>query len=196
MISTGLHEVSFDFYTGQDRGKKIPILTDSENIITGSLSEETKKLLEDLRNSHKSLKEKADTVCNHIALGKKYSVEYQFYIYHKSTSQDYFTNLDTSPVLECYSANTLYVGLMRELDIATRLCTGHMLDKKNEYVGKSHISNQTGHAWSEIWDGSSWVLMDATPRQKDKNIIDDLKEEIEQAEEDRKNEMSDMGFES
>jgi hypothetical protein len=83
---------------------------------------------------------------------------------------------------------------MRELGIPARLCAGHMLDGRSEHGGKSHISNQTGHAWSEIWDGSSWALMDATPRQKDKNIIDDLKEEIERAEEERKNEMSDMGF--
>lgn len=194
VISTGLYLISFDFYTGQDYPNRSPIITDTEKIIIWSLSDKTTKLLEDLRNSSKSVKEKSDIVCNHIALGKKYSVEYQFYIYHKSTSNDYFTNLDASPVLECYSANTLYVGLIRELGISARLCSGHRLDDKNEYGGKSHISNQTGHAWSEIWDGSKWILMDATPRQKDKNTIDDLKEEIERAEEEKKNEMSDMGF--
>ena len=36
--------------------------------------------------------------------------------------------------------------------------------------------------------------MDATPREKDKHFVDDLKEEIERAKEARKSEMSDMGF--
>jgi hypothetical protein len=36
--------------------------------------------------------------------------------------------------------------------------------------------------------------MDATPREKDKHFVDDLKEQIERAKEARKSEMSDMGF--
>jgi hypothetical protein len=196
IISTDSHEIQFDFYTNQIVHEKPFISADSEKIVTGTLTENTMKLLESLKSSSKSMQEKAWEVCDHIALIKKYSVEYQFYIYHTSTSQDYFYNLDASPVLECYSANTLYVGLMRELGIPARLCSGHNLDTKNEYGGKSHISNQTGHAWSEIWDDWSWVLMDATPRQKDKNIIEDLKEEIERAEEERKSKMSDMWFDT
>ncbi|MBP9780094.1 VWA domain-containing protein [Candidatus Gracilibacteria bacterium] len=194
IISTASYEIQFDFYTNQIVHEKPFISADSEKIVTGTLTENTMKLLESLKSSSKSIQEKAGEVCDHIALIKKYSVEYQFYIYHTSTSQDYFYNLDASPVLECYSANTLYVGLMREIGIPARLCSGHNLDTKNEYGGKSHISNQTGHAWSEIWDGGSWVLMDATPKQKDKNIIEDLKEEIERTEEERKSEISDMGF--
>lgn len=196
VISTGSHEVKFDFYLDQRITEASYIPADSEKIITGALTGETQKLLQTLQNSSQSIEEKTRTLCNHIALFKKYSVEYQFYIYHKSIWQDYFYNLDESPLLECYSANTLYVALVRELGIPARLCSWHRLESSDEYGGNSHISNKTGHAWSEIWNGSEWILMDATPVQKDKNLVDDLKEDINREEENRKNEMSDMWFDS
>ena len=184
----------FDFFVDQVIPQKPPIPTDHERIITGSLTDTTIKLLSDLQGSALSVQEKAEKVCAHINLGKKYSVEYQFYIYNTSRSDNYFENLDASPVLECYSANTLYTALMRELWVPSRLCTGHMIDSSSIYNNQSHISNKTGHAWSEIWNGSEWIRMDATPREKDKHFVDDLKEEIERAKEARKSEMSDMGF--
>lgn len=69
-----------------------------------------------------------------------------------------------------------------------------MIDNRSEYQGQSHVSNQTGHAWSEIWNGNEWVLMDATPKQKDARLVEDLKDEMAREAEARRSEMNDMGF--
>jgi hypothetical protein len=129
-------------------------------------------------------------LCDHIKTSKKYHIGYQAHIHRTSTSKNYIYNLDESDVLECYSANTLFVALARSLGIPSRLCTGHHLDATNIKDKKSHISSNTGHAWSEIWDGSKWILTDATPTQQDQHIVEDS----EKAEEAEAEKMEEMGF--
>ena len=54
------------------------------------------------------------------------------------------------------------------------------------------MTNNTGHAWAEIWDGTKWILMDATPTEKDNKIVDDAKEEEEKEEERKRQDMERM----
>ena len=69
------------------------------------------------------------------------------------------------------------MALARALSIPARLCTGHRLDGASVKDKKSHITGGTGHAWSEIWDGTKWILTDATPTQQDQNTVDDAEKE-------------------
>lgn len=88
----------------------------------------------------------------------------QLKLRNESTGNSYIQNLDQSEYLECYSANTLFIAILRKIGIPARLVIGHKVEGANN--GKARIDSQTGHAWSEIWDGTAWRRMDATPRAK------------------------------
>lgn len=82
----------------------------------------------------------------------------------ESTGDNYVQNLDNSEYLECYSANTLYIAMLRRMGVPSRLVIGdHVQSAKN---GKADIDSTTGHAWTEVWDGAAWRRMDATPKPK------------------------------
>lgn len=82
----------------------------------------------------------------------------------ESTGDNYVQNLDQSEYLECYSANTLFIAMLRKTGIAARLVIGHKVERAKD--GKATIDSTTGHAWTEVWDGNAWRRMDATPRPK------------------------------
>lgn len=54
------------------------------------------------------------------------------------------------------------------------------------------MTNNTGHAWAEIWNGAKWLLMDATPTEKDNKIVDDAKEKEEKEKERKRQDMERM----
>ncbi|MBP7847945.1 transglutaminase domain-containing protein [Patescibacteria group bacterium] len=85
---------------------------------------------------------------------------------NKSNNKNYVTNLDASPVLECFSANVLNTALVRELETPARVVVGHMIQSVSK-DGKAHLSSNNGHAWSEIRDGSKRIRFDATPTNKE-----------------------------
>lgn len=89
----------------------------------------------------------------------------------ESTGDNYIQNLDKSEYLECYSSDTLYIAMLRKVGIPSRLVIGHRVEKARE--GKATINSQTGHAWTEVWDGSAWIRMDATPRPKQQKQDED-----------------------
>jgi hypothetical protein len=60
------------------------------------------------------------------------------------------------------------------------MCGGHVAKTKDK---KSHISNNTGHAWSEIWDGTKWLRTDATPSRQDDHIVEDSEREEQEEQE-------------
>ncbi len=82
----------------------------------------------------------------------------------ESTGDNYIQNLDQSEYLECYSANTLYLAMLRKTGIPARLVIGHKVEGAKD--GKAAIDATTGHAWTEVWDGVAWRRMDATPSPK------------------------------
>ncbi len=85
---------------------------------------------------------------------------------HESSGDAYLQNLDRSEYLECYSANTLFIAMMRQAGVPARLVVGHRVEGGRD--GKSVMNQNTGHAWSEIWNPSTgqWVRFDATPPPK------------------------------
>jgi len=82
----------------------------------------------------------------------------------ESTGNNYIQNLDKSEFLECYSANTLFIAMLRKIGIKARLVVGHKVEGAKD--GKARIDSTTGHAWAEVWDGKAWRRIDATPRPK------------------------------
>jgi transglutaminase-like putative cysteine protease len=68
--------------------------------------------------------------------------------------------------LECFSANSLLVALCRELGIPARLIVGHLIQSASK-SGKGYLSNNNGHARTEIRDGTQRIRLDATPIEKE-----------------------------
>jgi hypothetical protein len=74
----------------------------------------------------------AKEIERYIKLRKKYSTKVQWTLRNKSNHKNYVKNLDASEVLECYSANTLFVALCRYLWFSARLVTGFAVDSKSK----------------------------------------------------------------
>lgn len=145
------------------------IIEDTAQIYRGQLSSETETAMSSASGGPL---EKAEQL-------RKYLLSKHFYpgdgdlqmaqalqlkLRNESTGDNYIQNLDKSEYLECYSANTLYIAMLRKAGIPSRLVLGHRVEKARE--GKATIDSQTGHAWAEVWDGRGWRRMDATPNPK------------------------------
>ena len=168
LVSKKKQFVSFNFWLNQHQNNIAPISADSEHIIFDSLSRDTQELLTKLKSSWGSSLQLASAIKYYIVKNKKYSTRVQWTLRNKSNRNDYIKNLDESPILECFSANSLCVALCRELWIPARLVVWHMIQSVNK-DWKACITKNDGHAWSEIWDDntSQRVRVDATPTQKE-----------------------------
>lgn len=168
LISKEKQFVSFNFWLNQHTNDVAPINADSEKIIFDSLSSRTQELLTKLRTSWASAQQIAETIRYYIIKTKKYSTKVQGTLRNKSNRNNYIKHLDESPILECFSANSLCVALCRELWIPARLVVGHMIQSVNN-EWKACITKNDWHAWSEIWDDTiwEWIRVDATPTQKE-----------------------------
>jgi len=146
-----------------------PQAADVEALYGGPLSPTTERALQDARGSATDI---ANQLCAHVIRSHSYpgggdlqaAQALQYKLRSENPGDTYVPALDSSPYLECYSANTLYVALLRRAGIPARLVTGHMLDSAEGSVAA--ITGQTGHAWSEFWDGGAWRRHDATPQPK------------------------------
>lgn len=167
LISERQQRISFDFALHQVKNDKEPVPQDQENIIFKSLSHETESLLKELRNSPINLAT-ASKIKQHIIKTKKYSTKVQGTLRDKSNERNYLQHIEESPILECFSANTLFVGLCRSLGLKSRLIVGHMVQSTSK-SWKAFVGSNTGHARSEVWDESKneRIRFDATPTEKD-----------------------------
>lgn len=138
-----------------------PIPADRERMHRGSFSAETEAFLASLTGSDV---EKAGKIGKYVREHHEYPDDpgaVQDGLKNSSTPDNYFQNLEAASHLECYSANTLAIAMMREVGIASRLVQGEKQSKKQN--GQVLLDNSTHHGWSEYWNGSRWVLLDATP---------------------------------
>lgn len=168
LISKEKQFVSFKFWLNQHANNIPPILEDGEHIIFDSLSTQTQELLERLKASWWNVQQIAAAIKYYIIKNKKYSTKVQWTLHRKSNRDNYIKNLDESPILECFSANSLFVALCRELWIPARLVVGHMVQSVNK-DWKACLSKNDWHARSEIRDDSiwEWIRVDATPTEKE-----------------------------
>ncbi len=168
LISKEKQFVSFNFGLKQYENNTAPINADNEHIIFDSLSTNTQELLTNLKKSGGSVQQMAATIKYYIIKNKKYSTKVQWTLHRKSNRNNYIKHLDESPILECFSANSLCVALCRELWIPARLVVWHMVQSANK-EWKACLTKNDWHAWSEIWDNTlwMWIRVDATPTQKE-----------------------------
>lgn len=157
-------QLSFSFCLWGAKIQSPPTSEESEKMIIDNISPETRTILTQCQ--WKSPRETAKIIRAYILRMKKYSTKVQGTLHKKSNSRNYIKHLDASPILECYSANTLFCALMREAWVPSRTVLGHMA----QWVSKewtSLLSSNNGHAWSKVWDGKEWVKFDATPTEKE-----------------------------
>lgn len=141
---------------------------EKENMYSGLLSEKTESLLQQL-NTERDPMTIAKKIQQYIQETHRYpegnkksaALDLQYRLFNESSGEDYIQNLDVSEELECYSANTLFAALLRNLGVPTRLVEGFLVDDSQK--DKTVLSAKKRHAWIEVWDGKSWVRFDATP---------------------------------
>lgn len=146
-----------------------PISEDTAPLYRGSLSAKTESAISRLIGSSVQKAEQArqHILANHFYPGGgdlQVAQALQYKLRAESTGDDYLQKIDASEYLECYSANTKFIAMMRKAGVPARLVIGHKVEGANN--GKSAITESTGHAWSEIWDGSTWRRVDTTPNPK------------------------------
>lgn len=142
---------------------------DMDPIYRGNLSAKTEKMIAKLMGgpAQKAEQVRQYILANHFYPGGgdlESAQALQLKLRKESTGDNYAQNLDASSYLECYSANTLFVAMMRASGVPARLVTGYRVE--GETKGKTKITPSSGHAWSEIWDGKVWRRFDATPEAK------------------------------
>ncbi|MBI4434569.1 transglutaminase domain-containing protein [Candidatus Uhrbacteria bacterium] len=146
-----------------------PIPDDTAALYRGSLSAKTEATIARLIGSSAQKAEQArqHILANHFYPGGgdlQVAQALQYKLRTESTGDDYLQKIDASEYLECYSANTKFIAMMRKSGVPARLVIGHKVEGAKD--GKSAITESTGHAWSEIWDGKAWRRVDATPNPK------------------------------
>lgn len=169
---------SFSFSKEERAFVSSPISEDTQMLYRGSLSSKTESFMNQVIGG--SL-QKAEQIRQHILANHFYpgggdlnsAQKVQSKLRNESTGDNYIQSIDTSEYLECYSANTKFVAMLRKCGVPARLVVGHHVEGAQD--GKSFIDSNTGHAWVEVWDGKSWRRFDATPPAKpeDKKENDD-----------------------
>ena len=166
ITATGRTSFSIDFLKETSPFESLPVPEDLAQLYSGSLSSETEVIFSKLVGDslHKAQQIRQYVLAQHFYPGGgdlQSAQALQYKLRHESSSDNYIQNLDASEYLECYSANTLFIALLRKAGIPSRLVRGDRVQGSKN--GKSVIDATTGHAWSEIWDGTTWVRIDATP---------------------------------
>lgn len=146
-----------------------PTAQDLEPLYDGSLSTATEDTIRQLRGNalQKAQQARQYLLAHHFYPGGgdlSAASALQYKLQNESTADNYFQHLDSSEYLECYSANTLFIAMLRKAGVTARLVRGHKVEGARD--GKAAINSNTGHAWAEVWDGSCWRRVDATPAPK------------------------------
>jgi hypothetical protein len=160
---------SIDFLKEKNSFVDKVIPEDTKPVYKGKLTQKTETLISKIIGSNL---QKAEQVRQHMLANHFYpgggdldsAQALQYKLRSESTGDNYLQNIDMSEYLECYSANTKFVAIMRQARVPARLVIGHKVEGAKD--GKSSVTQSTGHAWSEIWDGQSWRRFDATPQPK------------------------------
>lgn len=177
--TNGVSTFSLDFLKENPIFIGVPIAEDVLPIHKGLLSADTEKILAGLKGGDL---EKAEQLRQYLLSKHFYPGDgnlrmaqaLQLKLRSESTGDNYIQNLDKSEYLECYSANTLFIAMLRKAGISSRLVIGHHVESAKD--GKASINSTTGHAWTEVWDGNSWRRMDATPNPKQQKKDQDQNE--------------------
>jgi len=127
------------------------------------LSAETENFLAEIKASNIPAADMARAVKQFVRKNLKYSNESAMNkVYRSGNPQEYFSRIEQNKKADCDVANTYFIALLSKLGIKARLISGHYVKTKDR-AGSAVLSSGTAHAWSEVWDGTSWLRLDATP---------------------------------
>lgn len=161
---------SIDFVKEEPPFQRDASFSDSQTIHKGLLTQGAEALIAELKNTNALTMDRAQSILNFIHERHIYpkdlteAAQVQDAIKARSTADNYIQNLELSQKLECLSSNTLFVAMLRHAGVQSRIVTGHNITEPTD--GKAVMDESTSHAWSEVWDGTKWVTMDATPPQE------------------------------
>jgi len=173
-------DFSIDFYEEENKTQINPIPEDGNKLYRWSLTTKAQDSISKAQKEtdfHKKVGIILDYITsNHFYPPGKDSSEtmnnaknLQANLAKRSTDwSEYIRNLDASKHLECYSANTLFIAMLREIWVPTKLATWHHLQWEINKNWNAEINSSNWHGWCLAWDGKNWVWFDATPS-KDKN---------------------------
>lgn len=177
--TNGSSSFSFDFKKEENVFTSQPISEDTKMLYNGSLSQRTEQFLS--RVTGGSI-QKTEQIRQHILANHFYpgggdlamAQKVQAKLRNETTGDNYLQTIDTSEYLECYSANTKFIAMLRKVGVPSRLVLGHHVEGSQK--GISYIDSNNGHAWAEIWDGKIWRRFDATPPPKPEDKKEDDKD--------------------
>ena len=182
LTTTSEKPVSFLIEIGREVSPKNPEVEKAaaKKIETGKLSKETESKLEEIAKTNGTAMDKARSLKAYVKKLLTYSNDSAMNaVYRGGNPNGYFKRIEEAKKADCDVANTYFAALLSRLDIPVRMVSGHYVKSKNQR-GNAVISSGTGHAWVEVFDGSTWQRLDATPP-GDPNMDD---EETDEAKDD------------
>lgn len=159
-------EFTVDVFPDSDPFSPAPTAKDTQPIHRGQLSDASETLIRGLTGTNL---EKAEKIKEFINTHHKYPESTDIGDVDKerrrndptTTSENYIQLLEKTEQLDCEEGNTVASAMLRHADVPTRFIEGDKVDTITD--GKAIIDQDTGHAWTEVWDGEKWVLVDFTP---------------------------------
>lgn len=124
------------------------VYTQSIQNIQFSETSNSTKLAKELTKNARTTEEKVVLIHDYIVKNVKYD-------FNKTNPSDYTPNLDsilTNKLGVCYDYAAVFAGMLRSLEIPTKLMMGYKNDIK------------TYHAWNEVYisETNQWVIIDTT----------------------------------
>lgn len=169
VLADGPTAFSVDFLKEPGAMTHQPTAEDLEPIHAGPLSQKTEEFLASLSGDAAS---RALKIQQFLWSGHWYpgggdhgaADALKLKIKTESNETQYVPAIDRSEYLDCDLSNTLGVHLLRRAGVPAALGVGHCIQSARK--GKAVMDCNTGHAWTEFWDGAKWVPIDFTPPPK------------------------------
>ena len=155
--------------------KTPPTEEESNAFGEGCFSEEALTCLAQINEQRLTPMAAARRLRDFVTTTLKYSTDKTKSDQYRSTGRDYFRAIAAGGEADCDVANTYFLALMRELGISSRLITGYHVRKDPRFEFAALAG--TKHAWAEVWDGTEWHRMDATPPKAEDDQDDQEKQE-------------------
>ncbi len=160
-------QFKIDFVKEEPPFQKDASFADTQTIHRGLLTHDAESFIAELKQANVPAIERAEKILEFIHQRHVYPADFaeaaqiQDELRNRSTPDNYIQTLELSRKLECLSANTLFIAMLRHAGVSSRVIGGHNVSELTDQ--KVVMDESTSHAWSEVWDGDKWITMDATP---------------------------------
>jgi hypothetical protein len=189
--ATSKTHIEIDFYKEVHTNEESPTPEDMESISVQGISKNAQKATDDAKQE-KDIKQKIRIIRAYVRQNHSYPTgkweeatlknaqDVQQTLRRVSNGGNYIKNIDASPYIECYSANTLLIALLRALGIPAKLATWYHPQSPNRN-GETELTASNWHAWAMVWIGNEWQRYDATPEKEDDEEWEENKQDEQTA---------------